>query len=266
MRAGAVLLLLVWLGGCASPAKRAEDRAREQGFQRDIVQGQAFPHVVYRNAAPPGVILHVYIDSDGTPWSGSVPSADPTPRHPVMLELMGLDRSPSVYLGRPCYHGLAESPACDPRHWTTDRYSRQVVDSLGEVVGKVLADGRYRGVAWFGHSGGGALAVLLAARFPQTAAVVTLGANLDTAAWARFAGQDLSGSLNPVATVSPFPSHLYQRHYAGSDDRIVPPSVSASAAVRLGQPLTVIEGFRHGCCWATMWPKLLKDVEAATGE
>jgi hypothetical protein len=105
--------------------------------------------------------------------------------------------------------------------------------------------------------------VLLAARFPQTVAVVTVGANLDTDAWARHAGQDLSDSLNPSMIVAPFPNRVFQRHFAGSHDSVVPTSLSDLSARRLGQPLTIVAGFRHGCCWDTIWPKVLQELDLA---
>lgn len=243
---------------------RFAEKAKELGLQREVIQGKPFPHVVYHNQAPSGgAILHIYIDGDGTPWAGSEPSTDPTPRQPLMLTLASMDASPTVYLGRPCYHGLHLLPPCSPPLWTSQRYSEHVVDSLGAVVTELITETPYRGIAWFGFSGGGALAVLLADRFPQqTVAVVTVGANLDTEAWARYAGgQDLGGSLNPATSVTPLPANVVQRHYSGSRDRIVPALVAGKAADHLGAPLTVIEGYGHTCCWEDIWPNLLKELK-----
>jgi pimeloyl-ACP methyl ester carboxylesterase len=94
-----------------------------------------------------------------------------------------------------------------------------------------MAEAGYERVAWFGHSGGGTLAVLLAARLPETVAVVTIAANLDTDAWAAYGGhQDLSGSLSP-ASCPPLSQQIQQRHYAGGKDRVVPPALTMQAAV-----------------------------------
>jgi pimeloyl-ACP methyl ester carboxylesterase len=144
--------------------------------------------------------------------------------------------------------------------WNSGRYSEEVVASLARVVRRLMEDGHRSKIAWFGYSGGGTLAVLLAPRFRETDAVVTIAANLDTAAWAAYAwGGDLSGSLNP-ATLAPLPSHVRQRHYAGGADRIVPPRLTASAASRLGADLIVVDDYDHVCCWEALWPGIIRDV------
>src|SRR5262249_11730972 len=103
-------------------------------------------------------------------------------------------------------------------------------------------------------------AVLLAERFPETAALVTIAASLDTAAWAAYAGhEDLSGSLNPAAS-PPLSPQIQQRHYAGSRDRIVPPALTAPVAGYLGAPLRVIANYDHVCGWEQLWPRILNDL------
>src|SRR5215468_1612802 len=103
MRCGSVVLTislgLTLLGGCAGPAERFADRASALGFDASRVEGDGFAHVVFRPATPRpngGRVLHVYLDGDGTPWEYGRPAADPTPRDPLVLRLMSLDRAPSV--------------------------------------------------------------------------------------------------------------------------------------------------------------------------
>jgi len=257
-----VLILLVLVAvGCAAPSVDFDDQAKSLAYERRVVEGTQFKHVIYGKAGAPGERLHVYIGSDGTPWLAGRPAADPTPRNPLMLRLLAMDPTPAVYLGRPCYHGLADEEPCAPPLWTTGRYSQDVVESLARVVRRLLRDGPYSQVAWFGYSGGGTLAVLLAAEFPETDAVVTIAANLDTVAWAAYAwGGDLAGSLNP-ATAAPLPPHIRQRHYAGSADRVVPPHLMAPAASRLGADLIIVEDHDHTCCWERSWPDILRDLK-----
>jgi pimeloyl-ACP methyl ester carboxylesterase len=144
--------------------------------------------------------------------------------------------------------------------WTKERYSAEVIDSLSTVVRQLMTQEGYERVAWFGHSGGGTTAVLLVERFPETAAIVTIAASLDTEAWAAYAGHDdLSGSLNPAAS-PPLSPQIQQRHYAGGKDRIVPPALAATVAGRLGAPLRVIDNYDHVCCWEQLWPRILEDL------
>ena len=66
-----------------------------------------------------------------------------------------------------------------------------------------------------GYSGGGTLAQLVAEKFTQTRAVVTLAGNLDLAAWVQLHDYTpLGGSLNP-AERPPLPGHILQIHYVG---------------------------------------------------
>src|SRR5712692_3248183 len=207
---------LALLGGCAGPAERFAERAATLGFGAARVEGEGFAHVVYRSAGPRpdgGRVLHVYLDGDGTPSERGRPAADPTPRDPLVLRLMALDPAPSAYLGRPCYHGLAATPPCAPALWTDARYSDAVVVSLAAAARRLLAMTGHTEIVWLGYSGGGTLAMLLAARMAETASVVTVAANLDVDGWADLHGYSrLAGSLSP-ARRPPLPPRIYQRHY-----------------------------------------------------
>lgn len=256
----AVLLVAMVLVRCAAPAHTFDEQAKNLGYERRVIVGTQFGHVVYAKAGAPEERLHVYLGGDGTPWLAGRPAVDPTPRNPLALRLLAIDPAPAVYLGRPCYHGQAGDGPCTPWLWTTGRYSEDVVASLALVVRRLIQEGHHSHIAWFGYSGGGALAVLLAPRFQETDAVVTIAANLDTDAWAAYAwGGDLPGSLNPAARY-PLPTQVSQRHYAGGADRVVPPHLMAPAAARLGADLIVVEDFDHVCCWERLWPGIIREV------
>ncbi len=263
MRAAAAaleILALALLGGCATPAEHFAETAGAMGFERQVVTGAGFRHVLFwKNRGRAGPVLHVYIDGDGTPDIRGYPAADPTSRNPLMLRLLELDPGPAVLLGRPCYYGLADDLGCHPALWMEERYSEVVVASMAAALREILAQGPYRRVTWFGHSGGGSLAVLLAARVPETGAVVTAAANLDIDAWAESRGaRPLVGSLNPAHQPA-LPPEVVQRHYAGGRDEVVPPEVTRKG-LGPGVPLTVIPEYDHRCCWEKLWPDLLADL------
>lgn len=257
---GLAVLAATGLAGCAAPAERFTTTAGAMGLERQIVTGAAFRHVLYwKNRDAAGAVLHVYIDGDGTPDIRGYPAADPTPRNPLMLRLLGLDPGPAVLIGRPCYYGLAEDAGCRPELWMDARYSEAIVASLAAAVNNILAQGPYRQVAWFGHSGGGTLAMLAAARVPQTAAVITVAANLDIDAWADWRGaRHLAGSLNP-ARQPPLPPAVLQRHYAGGRDEVVPPQVT-QRGLDSGATLTIVPDYDHRCCWEVFWPGMLAEL------
>jgi pimeloyl-ACP methyl ester carboxylesterase len=255
-----ILAGVFFLAGCTSLAEEFARKADALKLKREVVTGSRFQHVIYIKTGPLSKTLHIYLDGDGILWIAGRPSDDPTPRNPMVLNLMALDRAPAIYVGRPCYHGVKATGACSSHFWLKDRYSEEVVASLSTVIKQLIEHGGYGNVAWFGHSGGGALAVLLASRFPQTTSVVTLAANLDLDAWAAYTGHsDLSGSLNP-ASLPPLPGSVSQRHYAGGKDRIVPPALMAKAAAHLGSELIVLDDYDHICCWERIWRTVLDEL------
>jgi hypothetical protein len=258
--AALAILALALLVGCATPAERFAATAGTMGLERQVVTGAGFRHVLFwKHRGRAGAVLHVYLDGDGTPDIGGYPAADPTSRNPLMLRLLDLDPGPAVLLGRPCYDGLADDAGCRPALWMDERYSDAVVASMAAALRQILAVGAYRRVAWFGHSGGGSLAVLLAARVPETAAVVTAAANLDIDAWAASRGaRPFVGSLNPARQPA-LSADVVQRHYAGGRDEVVPPEVTRKG-LGPGVPLTVIPEYDHRCCWEKLWPGLLADL------
>jgi hypothetical protein len=252
------------LAGCTlTPAARIDQLAQAHDFTREVAQGAGFRHVIYSNqeTGQDGA-LHVYLSGDGSPWlSRKRISDDPTPRRPIALRLMTLDTASSLYVGRPCYHGLAQHPPCHPGLWTTARYGEPILASMAAVVNHRLARTSKTRVILIGFSGGGTLAMLLGERIPATSAIVTIAANLDVRAWSALHGfSPLSHSLDP-ATRPPLPAHIRQIHLAGSADRSVPPAIVTAAISR--QPaatLRVFDGFDHSCCWQSIWPQALSGL------
>jgi pimeloyl-ACP methyl ester carboxylesterase len=255
----AVLGLLVLAGGCRSASERFMALAAERSLRATVVTGTGYHHLVLSRERGAGPTLHVYLDGDGTPWLGGYPAVDPTPRDPLVLDLLTLDPGPAVYLGRPCYHAVDGEPPCGSALWTSARYSEAVVSSMAAAVRRIVADRGAERVVWLGYSGGGALAVLLAARVPATVAVITVAANLDVEAWAdQQKSSRLVGSLNP-ARQPPLPGRVLQRHYVGARDETVPVEI-ARLGVAPGADVVVVPDFDHRCCWAELWPMVLAEL------
>jgi pimeloyl-ACP methyl ester carboxylesterase len=252
------------LASCAiSPAGRIDQQARKYGFTPQEIQGEGFTHKVYHNSPVQSCgVLHVYLEGDGSPWiHGRYVSSDPTPRNPLMLRLMALDSAPSIYLGRPCYYGFADRPPCKPQYWTYGRYSHSILVSMAAVLRKFLVSGQYTGLVIFGHSGGGTLAMLLADRFAQTLAVITLAGNLDPQAWTTYHNYSaLHTSLNP-SQQAPLDPAIHQLHLVGARDSEIPPKLLHAAVARQkGAEIQIIPDFDHNCCWYALWPSVLKSV------
>ena len=262
--AGTLLVLASILSGCATPTSRLRALAHDQGFARESVRAGGYEHTVFDNGAPAaGATLHVYLEGDGTPWRHrTVIMPDPTPRRPLMLALMALDDAASVYVGRPCYNGTYAEPGCDNRMWTSDRYSERVVSSMAEVVRRRAIGAGARRVRLFGHSGGAALALLIAERVEAVDAVVTLAGNLDTEAWTAHHGYSpLHGSINP-ARRPPLGLRVREWHLLGERDPVIPPGLVAGYLERRERAVAVrLPGFGHGCCWKGIWPRVLRALE-----
>ncbi len=262
----AVLLLLV-LGStwcCTTAPERLDRFARNVGCLRRVVTGAGFDHVVYyRRGAGWGRVLHVYFDGDGSPWiAGRFPAADPTPRNPLVLRLLARDSGSVLYLGRPCYNGLAESPGCRPDHWTYGRYSEAVVASMEAALRRFLERHPFSQLVFVGYSGGGTIAMLLAPRFASCRLVVTLAGNLDPDRWcARHGYEPLRNSLNPSHR-PPLPDSIAQLHYIGSRDGNVPVELVEEALSRqVRARLRVLAGCGHADCWEAAWPSILREID-----
>jgi len=254
----AALLGLALLQACASPGERLRGRALDLGFSARTLTANGFALEAFasREGQRQGP-LHVYLEGDGLAWAdANHVSADPTPRNPLMLDLMALDGSPSLYLGRPCYNGHAEDAGCSPLLWTNRRYGPEVVESMARALRAYLSGQRGRGVVFLGHSGGGALALLLASHFPETQSVVTLAANADIDLWADHHDYSrLQGSLNPAD----FPAGGHPEfHYLGGKDKNIPPALLMPVLEkRPGAQARVIAEFDHVCCWKSVWTEIL---------
>ena len=103
--------------------------------------------------------------------------------------------------------------------------------------------------------------MLLAERFVETRAVVTVAGNLDPAAWTAWHGYSpLIGSINP-AEREPLPPTIIQLHFLGGRDKNIPGHlVKAAVARQRDAKLIVREDFDHRCCWLADWPIILAQL------
>ncbi len=250
------LTMLLSLSACSSPISRLYDQARQFGLEPVIRHAGSFQLQSFHHPATGGKQLHVYLEGDGRPWErGLVPASEPTTRNSVVLPLMQMDTAPTLYLGRPCYNGHAQDSGCNPLLWTDQRYSEQVVHSMAAALQMFCQQHAYQQLVLIGHSGGGALAMLLAARLPQTLAVVTLAGNYNIDVWTDLHGyQRLRGSLNPAMQPN---SGIREWHILAVHDTNIPPSLFQAALSQRQNATVEIIDADHSHGWQQFWPLLL---------
>src|SRR4029453_16899995 len=103
--------------GCRTASEQFRERATARGLRAEVVAGASFQHLVLSSPERSGRTLAIYFDGDCSPYVVGYPAVDPTPRDPLVLDLMTLDPEPAVYVGRPCYHGLGDRASCAAALW-----------------------------------------------------------------------------------------------------------------------------------------------------
>lgn len=269
------LLSLALLGACSSNGQRIDRQAHAAGLSRDVVTGAGYRHIVYGNlrdnraaalTGPWSGRLVVFLDGDGRPWSadGQRPSSDPTTRNPVALQLLIRTPAPGIYISRPCYQRIADEK-CSVQTWTNGRYADDIAASIAAVIDNIARSAGSSQIVLVGYSGGGALAVPVAERTANVAAVVTIAANLDTGAWTRHHGYlPLDRSLNPATGTH---DHSWPEiHLQGGRDTVVPPATTAAYFIRY--PIArqwKFDEYDHVCCWVDDWPELFPEILERVG-
>jgi pimeloyl-ACP methyl ester carboxylesterase len=266
--------LFLLLAACASHrVEEGASLAHAAGWQWEILSAGTFDIAV---ASSPNLgvhsdsdILMVYLEGDGFAYvRPSQPSVDPTPTDPVALRLALSDPSngPVTWIARPCQYTLSNHGRnCRNAYWTGSRYAPEVLDSMGDAIDILKRRSGAKHLVLVGYSGGGAVAVLLAARRDDVKSIITVVGNLDLEYWTKRDGlAPLSGSLDP-AGVAPSLGALPQIHFTGGQDKIVGTDVVRSFVKHLpaGSPVRLkeIPDYTHACCWARDWRSLIGDME-----
>ncbi|RFU44556.1 alpha/beta fold hydrolase [Paraburkholderia sp. DHOC27] len=259
---------MVALAGCATLDRdaHADALAEPAHLQRVTVDTGGFILTAYARISQPDRPLRVYIEGDGLAWlSRTMPSLDPTPREATGLALAARDPAPNVvYLARPCqFTSMAMNPRCDRAYWTGKRFAPEVIESMNRAVSHFAALTPGRSIELVGYSGGGAVAVLIAARRPDVVSIRTVAGNVDD----EFVNQlhDVSpmpGSENPIDFAEQV-AGIAQIHFSGAEDKVVPPAVAQrfvrATGARCARAIT-IAGVSHDGDWSRRWPALLDVV------
>lgn len=261
--------LLLQVSDCAAAlflfdkGSRCEAVAERNGFWKELVRAGDFTLLVYARIRKPGAPITVYIEGDGSAWDSRTQlSEDPTPRDTIAVDLAAADPSANIiYLARPGQYTLAGASECNPSYWSSERFSETVVKAIDQVIDHLKYKYNAPDVSIIGYSGGGAIAVLIAARRNDVLILRTVAGNLDTEAVSLYHKvSPLTGSLNPVDVAEKI-KDLPQRHFVGSKDTVVPLFIAQSFVKRVGDKddkrITVVDGATHTKGWREHWQELL---------
>ncbi|MBF0166818.1 MAG: alpha/beta hydrolase [Alphaproteobacteria bacterium] len=231
------------------------------GMKFNWLNTGAFTLLVQTRITRPGLPIRVYIEGDGFAYVNRwQPAIDPSPINPVALRLAAVDTSANIaWVARPCqYVMLAQiQDDCPQQYWTTHRMSPDVVAALGDALSKIAKGGK---IELVGYSGGGAAAVLLAARRSDVINLRTVAGNLDLEAFARYHKLAPMRNSLDANSVADRVRHLPQLHFVGGKDEVVPPELQYTFINRIGEAgesVTVASADHHKG-WGEAWPVLLQ--------
>jgi hypothetical protein len=254
---------LLFLGGCASlddGRRRVEVETGNGGFARVVADSGPHQVLALLRSRAAAETLTVYLEGDGAAWPGRwQPPLDPTPDRALVLDMAVQDASSQVaYLARPCqYLDALALAACPVELWTRRRYSDPAVAAMDAALAALKRASGASRLQLVGYSGGGVMALALAARRADVTRVVTVAAPLRVGAWVAHHGLTPLEGVDPDALVSaPVPAV----HFVGERDEVVPVDIVAPYARRTGAKLVVVPGFDHHCCWSRDWPRLLEET------
>lgn len=209
--------------------------------------------------------LTIYIEGDGMAWLDGKPSTDPTPRDPLALQLaLAHESGNAAYLARPCQFPTAPARPCAQRYWADARFAPEVIAATTHAIDRLKALSGASELVLTGYSGGGAVAVLVAAQRSDVTRIITVAGNLDIDAWTRLHGlPPLRDSVNPMDLRDQIAT-IPQVHFVGAQDRIVPTAIAKAFAAGFpeGQAPLIHEmkEFDHRCCWVAHWHNLQQQV------
>ncbi len=247
----------------------ADNIAQAHHFKKVLVKTDPFLLTTFQKFLnqSPNVTLTIYIEGDGRTWmTRSKLSNNPTPKNPLALKLAVLDHSPNVaYLARPCqYTAPTLNPACNPLIWSDQRFSETVIASMNKAVDILKKSAKAKQIHLIGFSGGGAIAILIAARRHDIASLRTVAGDLDPTALSHYhQTSPLTGSLDPTTVVQKL-AHIPQQHFSGEKDKTVPPFIAETFIARLQKlgshsaSQMTIKDTTHHDGWEAIWPILLQ--------
>lgn len=236
-----------------------QENAYLAGFKKENIQAHTFTLTTFYKLKEPSETIRIYIEGDGKAWkTKNKLSKDPTPYNPLALKLAILDPSISIaYIARP---GQFYKKKCDPKYWSKNRFSPEVVSAMNEVIDQLKKKSNAKNIELIGYSGGAALAIIIAANRIDISSIRTIAGNLNSKALCQHHKVTMLQGMDPI-DFAPKISHIPQRHFIGSKDKIIPYFIIESF-VKEGKMspecITKIKNVSHDSGWQEVWKILLQ--------
>ena len=212
-----LVLIVIVLVGCKS-------LVIPNDFVYKEIKTNTFKLASWQKITNPGGRFKIYIEGDGASFDAyGMPTKNPTPKSNLVRELAFGDYNENVvYLARPCQ--FVKDELCSQRHWTTARFSPEVVTASYEAIKQIAQNNE---VVLVGFSGGAQVAGLVSVVNEKlnVKKIITIGGNLDHLAWTTYHNlMPLVESLNLENYRNEF-MKIEQKHYVGKKDKVIPMSL-----------------------------------------
>lgn len=237
-----VLFFLLVLLGCA-PIKAPDS------FTYKELETPEFTLASWQKITNSTAPIRIYIEGDGHAFNhNGQPTSNPTPKSDFMRQLAFNDPNPNVvYLARPCQY--VEDDRCFPSDWTTGRFSKAVLDSMGKAIKQIAGDRR---VVLIGYSGGALVSGMIINRNPDINVIkwLTIAGVLNHATWTT------NLRLKPLVDSLDLKNlpNVPQLHLVGEKDRVVPPSITQQLVP--GSMIIVVPGADHAAGYERYLPTI----------
>jgi hypothetical protein len=200
--------------------------------------------------------LVVYIEGDGMAWiSRNQLSTNPTPVHPVALELASLDKDANIlYVARPCQYLWPQPMShCSSDYWNYKRGSEEVISAINQVISIIKAREGFLSIKLIGYSGGGGIAALITDRRDDVERLITVAGNLNYQMFTKIHKlTPLNGSIDPIIVAKKIET-VDQVHYTGGKDKVIPKQIAHS----FSDKVIVVKDATHNN-WGEVLSKLLE--------
>lgn len=241
----------------------AQKIAFDAFFKEQKISTKYFTILTYNKLKQNSKIANIYIEGDGNAFdSNGLVTLNPTPKNPLALKLAIQDSSDNlIYLGRPCQFTKNDKLCQNNQYWSNLRFAPEVIFAMNESIDKIKQQNKLEKFNLIGFSGGGGLAILIAARRNDISSIRTVAGNLDIKTHSSIHHvPDLIGSLNPIDFAGST-SHIPQIHFVGENDNIVPKIISVNFINKVANnscvQINIVKNATHNKIWVDIWSKLL---------